>query len=234
MPEWTMRARMKLETQLRRTVQRRWSWTPVASALALALLGSTAVATADAQVPAPVPVARPAQPAVPSRPQPGPGKPADSKATERKPALTPQQHAQQVRNKLRENIRAMRAQKLAEVLKPDAPTAAKLQDISETYGDPVMQLHEQARTARRDLVKQLQNQTPDQAAVGRLTEQLQSLRSKANRLDEERMTAVRKVLTPIQFGRYMLAWPKINRQIQEKIYQALEKMGERRDGGELF
>ncbi len=207
---------------------------------ALALLGTTAVWTAHAQVPAPtpIPVAPRAQPAVvPSRVQPGPGKPADpkdAKAAERKPALTPQQNAQQIRNKLRENIRAMRAQKLADVLKPDAPTATKLQEISEKYGDPVMQLHEQARTARRDLVKQLQNPAPDQAAVGRLTEQLLGLRGKFNRLEEERMTAVRKVLTPVQFARYMLAWPKINRQIQEKIYRALEKMGERRDGGELF
>jgi Spy/CpxP family protein refolding chaperone len=202
---------------LERMIPQRWPGLVLVAGLAMSGL-------ATAQVPVPPPAA-----AVPHAPA-VPGKPAEA----RKPAATPAQNAQQIRDKLRASIRAMRAQKLAEVLKPDAPTAVKLQEISEKYGDQLMALRDQASAAKRDLVKQLQSATPDQAAVTRLTEQLLNLGGRTNRLEEERMTAVKRVLTPVQFGRFLVAWPKINRQIQEKIYQALAKMGERRDSGGQF
>lgn len=201
-------------------------------ALAVVMPAWAQVPRAPAPVPATIPATVPPSvpprvpPAVPTqagpRPAPQAGKPADPHG---KPAAP--QNAQQIRDKLRLNIRALRAQKLAEVLKPDSATAIKLQEISEKYGDQVMRLQQDAGTAKRDLVKQLQGANPDPAAVTRLTEQLLALRSQVNRTEEERMMAVRKVLTPVQFGKFLIAWPKINRQIQVKIYQALQKLGEK-------
>jgi hypothetical protein len=210
-----------VRTMLERMIPQRWPGLVLVAGLAMSEL-------AVAQVPTPPPAGLPGA-AVPRAPA-VPGKPAEA----RKPAVTPPQNAQQIREKLRASIRAMRAQKLAEVLKPDAPTAVKLQEISETYGDQLLVLRNQASAAKRDLVKQLQSPTPDQAAVTRLTEQVLNLSGRTNRLEEERMTAVKRVLTPVQFGRFLVAWPKINRQIQEKIYQALTKMGEHRDSGDHF
>lgn len=201
-----------VDRMLERTLQR-----TLLTCLAVVVTGLASIA--GAQQPA-VPATPPA-PAAPHLPN-APGKAPEARKT-------PPQTPQQIRDKLRASIRALRAQKLAEVLKPDAATAAKLQEISEKYGDQVMVLHDQAGAARRDLVKQLQSPTPDQAAVTRLTEQLLSLTGRTNRLEEERMTAVKRVLTPVQFGRFLVAWPKINRQIQERIYGALAKVGEKRD-----
>ena len=47
------------------------------------------------------------------------------------------------------------------------------------------------------------------------------------------MTAVRAVLTPEQFARYLIAWPKINREIQERLDQAVRARGKPAGGDDL-
>ncbi len=128
---------------------------------------------------------------------------------------------------MHQSIRAWRKQRLADVVQPDAPTALKIQDILDQHAIQTMALGDELRKTKAELTRQLKLPAPDLALLTRLTDQLLAVQAKIAKVEEDRSTAVRKVLTPVQFSRYLIAWPKINRQIQEKIYQALAKIGDR-------
>jgi Spy/CpxP family protein refolding chaperone len=178
----------------------------------------------------PAPGAKPpATPAVRPAAKPPTPKPLDKPNDKPKPP----RDAQEVRDKLRLSIREMRAKKLAEVLKPDPNTAQRLQEISEKYGDDALKVREQAGATRRELKKLVEQAKPDPTAVTQLTDQYLTQRGKAGQLESEREAAVRGVLTPDQFARYLIAWPKINRQIQDLINQALRARGKPAGGDEL-
>ncbi len=207
------------------------------AALGLALI--TVLATSPAvlaQVPAPAPArpapppaaaARPAQPgAAPARlpapvnPTAAPGKPAVAKPPVKK--VDPKKR-EEARAKLLQRIRGLRAQELAEVLKPDATAVAKVVEIAAGYEDKVIATRQDQRQRRADLDKLLKDPKPNDAAISRLVDELLAGRKRLEDIEYERTAAFRKVLNPSQFAKVVVSWPRINRKIQETLYRALLK-----------
>jgi len=163
----------------------------------------------------------------PPRPMPmPPQKPAAAVA---RPALAP--HAaprpkvqrEEMKALVREQIRAVRAKKLAEVVKPDAATAARLQDVVGLYDDQMTAVRKDAQATRRDLTQLLKTTPNNVMRLTQLTDQLLSQRQRLQQIENERAAAMRRLLTPEQYARIVLAWRRVNREIQEQIYKAVLK-----------
>ncbi len=191
---------------------RKSHWLPIFMVSSLVLILPTVAAWAQ-----------PSQPAIQNQPRQVPtAKPAVA-AKLADPKADPKVKAAQTREKLHQRIRTLRAQKLAEVIKPDAATAKRLQEVAEKFEDQLAAVRQEAAITKRDLQKSLQAPKPDDAALNRLTDQMLSQRAKLHKLEDDRNGAVRKVLSAAQFSRLLIAWPKINKSIQEEMYKAILK-----------
>lgn len=195
-------------------------------AVVVLTLTSTALAQ-PAPVPPPAPgrptaAPVPAKPAEPQRP-PLPGAKPPPVGTAKPKVPKGPQEREELRAKARQKIRALRAQKLAEVLRPDATPLPKVLEIAEQYEDKVIAARTDLRTRRKELDTLLAAVPLSEPAIAKATDAVLAHRARLQQIDEERISALRKVLSPSQFARVMLAWPRINRQIQEQIYRAIFK-----------
>ena len=186
-------------------------------AMTLAMLALTATAWSQVlQVP---------RTATPPPPTQKPGAPA-ARPPQAMPAHSPVQNQPQreeMKARVREQIRAVRAKKLAEVVKPDAATAARLQDVVGLYDEQMIAVRKDAQATRRDLTQLLKINPNNVQQLTRLTDQLLGQRARLQQIENDRTAAMRKLLTPEQYARIILAWRKVNREIQEQIYKAVFK-----------
>ncbi len=202
-------------------------WRVMAAACVLCCSGA-GLGPGDAVAQAPQPTAPQPVPAKPSvAPAAGlPARPPTAVAPGAKPAKPPAvkkdpKQREQARTKLLQRIRALRAQELAEVLKPDAPAVVKVVEIAAGYEDRLIVTRQEARQKRQELDKLLKEPKPDDAAILRVADDLIARRRKLEEVEAERTAALRKVLAPSQFAKVVVAWPRINRKIQETLYRAL-------------
>lgn len=175
-----------------------------------AVLGS--LAFADALPPRP-PVARPVGP-------PQPAKPTTAKPAKPPTKVDPKQR-EAAKQKLLKSIAAMRAKELAEVLKPDSAAVAKVVELASGFEDQLVAARQELRQKRSALDALLAQPKPDDPALNRAIDALMAQRKKLEDIEAERTAALRKALTPNQFARVVVAWPRINRRIQEQLYRAL-------------
>lgn len=206
-----------------------WSRHVLASCVAVAALAWSTIA--GAQLPAataqpaglPAPAKATASPA--GRPAPAkpavPTKPGDA-AKPAKPKQDPKQR-EEARAKLLQRIRTLRAQELAEVLKPDAAAVTKVVEIAGGFEDRLIATRQELRGHRGELDKLLKVTPPNDAAIQKITDEMLAKRKKLDDIEAERTAALRKALTPSQFAKVVVAWPRINRHIQEQLYRALLK-----------
>ncbi len=183
--------------------------------LAMTLLLTTNAWSQVLQVPRTAPPPPTQKPAAPA-----------AKAPQAMPAHGPVQNQPQreeMKARVREQIRAVRAKKLAEVVKPDAATAARLQDVVGLYDDQMTAVRKDAQATRRDLTQLLKSSPNNVQQLTKLTDQLLSQRARLQQIENDRTAAMRKLLTPEQYARIILAWRKVNREIQEQIYKAVLK-----------
>lgn len=188
-----------------------------------------AVAPAATGAPAPVAVPAARQPA----PKPAPvGRlpvvvaPPVVPAAKPKIALPPKNDPkarEDARAKLLQRIRALRAQELAEVLKPDAVAVTKVVEIAGGFEDKLIATRQELRQKRSDLNKLLKDPKPNDGALTKIADQLLTGRRRLEEIEYERTQALRKVLTPTQFAKVVVSWARINRKIQETLYRALLK-----------
>lgn len=198
-----------------------------AAVLAAALLAGFGAVAVAADPPPAKPVAVPA----PVKPAPAPvsaGKPAAKPVP---PKKDPKQR-EEARAKLLQRIRALRAQELAEVLKPDSAAVVKVVEIAAGFEDKVIATRQELRQKRGDLDKLLKDAKPNDAAISKAVDELLGGRRKLEEIEAERTSGLRKALTPSQFAKVVVSWPRINRKIQESLYRALLKS--KADGGGSF
>ncbi|MBM4344546.1 MAG: hypothetical protein FJ100_14370, partial [Deltaproteobacteria bacterium] len=162
----------------------------------------------------------PARLPAPANPTASPGKPVAAKPPLKK--VDPKQR-EEARAKLLQRIRGLRAQELADVLKPDVTAVAKVVEIAAGYEDKVIATRQDQRQRRADLDKQLKDPKPNDAAITKLVDELIASRKRLEEIEYERTAAFRKVLNPSQFAKVVVSWPRINRKIQETLYRALLK-----------
>lgn len=194
-------------------------WALCAGLPALLVLGTAPPASADI---APRPQPQPELPK-PMPPKPMPPKPLPPKPTPVKPEAKPQDPKQreEVRAKLLARVREVRAKALTELLKPDAAATAKVVEIAAGFEDRTLLARQEMRHQRQQLEQLVKQPNPDNAAINLAIEGVMLQRERLRLAEDERSAALRKVLTPAQYGTVMIAWPRINRRIQEQLFKAL-------------
>lgn len=214
---------------------------PAIAALLTWLLAAPMAGTAAADLaplPAPRPVPQPGPRPVPvpgpkPAPSPTPVKPEPVRPEPVRPGVQPQKplkpgpkiqdpkEREIARAKLLERVRTLRAGALAEVLKPDTAAVAKIVDIAAGFEDRTLAARQQARSLRHELEALLKQPKPDDAAINKLVDEVGAHRTRLQQVEDERAAAMRKVLSPSQYAKVMIAWPRINRRIQEQLFKAL-------------
>lgn len=188
----------------------------------LALPALAQVRTAPPPPPPPAQRQAPPPPAQQPPARPDAARPADGQVRSGgHPQTRDPKQVEQARVKLLQRIRAMRAQELALVLNPDTAAVNKVVELSSGFEDRLLAARQDLRSQRAELDRLLADAKADDSAITRATDELLARRRKLDDIEAERTAALRKVLTPAQFARLVVAWPRINRKIHAELYRAL-------------
>lgn len=125
-----------------------------------------------------------------------------------------------IRAKVQERVRALRVARLIERLDLDEAGVAKLMPILDRAYDEIGALAKDAGDARRELMALVAADKPDEARINKLVDKLIAAKQKMDKIGDDMIRDMRKVLTPVQAGKLVVALPEINRQIQQQIRRA--------------
>ena len=98
----------------------------------------------------------------------------------------------------------------------DVPTAERVQAVVERYRDPILAARIDSTTTLRQLNFVLRSEHPDDRRVKKLSEALIAHRARLEKLKEDRVRDIGKVLTAPQFGRLLVSWRTIERAIRKE------------------
>ncbi len=123
------------------------------------------------------------------------------------------------REQIKKKIRAMRAYTLTEELALDEQTAGKLFPVLARYDDETDKLLEkrvdvQRRLRRVDTMR-------DPRAIDRLIDEALAVQREFRDLEDHRIAELRKVLTPAQAAKLLVALPELERKIQNQLRRAI-------------
>ena len=127
----------------------------------------------------------------------------------------------QKRAQIRQHITDFAMQQITQQLALDATTAQRFRAVADKYEPQIAGLHREIGMAMRELKAQLAAPQPDETTLSRLSDTIVNDRSKVQALEAQRTADNRSVLTPTQFAKLVVAWPKINRQIKLEMYKAI-------------
>lgn len=134
-----------------------------------------------------------------------------------------------LRAEIRARLRAHRTARLIDALRLDEAGVAKLMPVLRRFDEQMEPIFMDLGDARRALKQALNVPTPDAAAVNKLVDRMMAGRAKLEKVGTERLVELRKVLTPVQFGRAVLAFAEIDRKVDKHLHQAMEQA---RGGGD--
>jgi Spy/CpxP family protein refolding chaperone len=123
------------------------------------------------------------------------------------------------REKVRQQIRALRAWRLTEALDLDEKTAAALFPVINQYDDRFETLTAAGARIHRELRRAVAD--GDDARTEELVDELVEHQRALWKLQEDRFRDVRKVLTPEQAARILILLPEIDRAIHAEIRKAM-------------
>ena len=129
------------------------------------------------------------------------------------------------RAKVRERVRTMRTAKLIEMLDLDEATAAKLFPVLNRFDDQLEPLMRDTGEARREMRAQIESGKPDVAKLNKLIDRSIANREKTQKIENDRIREVRKVLTPVQMAKIVVVLPEVDRFVQNQIRKALKRGG---------
>jgi len=127
----------------------------------------------------------------------------------------------QKRAQVRKQIADYALGQLTQQLGLDAATAAKFREVSERYQQQIAGVHREVGLAMKELKAQLAAAAPIDARLQQLADTVVGDRQKVQGLEAQRTAEYRRVLTPAQFGRLIVVWPQINRQIRVEMWKAM-------------
>ena len=125
------------------------------------------------------------------------------------------------RAEVRREVTDFLMQRLTQELALDAPTAAQVRQIWDRYQTQIDGVHREMGMAMKELKVQLAAPTPDDARLTQLADLIHADRLKAQELDSQRVGDLRRVLTPVQFAKAIVISPKLKREVQRQIMQAI-------------
>jgi Spy/CpxP family protein refolding chaperone len=139
----------------------------------------------------------------------------------------------QKRAQVRQRIMDYAMQQITQELALDAPTAARFRAVAEKYEPQINGLHREVGMAMKELKAQLAAPQPDERRLSQLADTIVNDRSKVQALEAQRTAENRSVLTPTQFAKLVIAWPKINRQIRVELWKAMHNGQQPANGEEI-
>jgi Spy/CpxP family protein refolding chaperone len=137
----------------------------------------------------------------------------------------------QKRAQVRQQITEFAMQQVTHELGLDAATAQRFRAVADKYEPQIAGLHREVGMAMKELKAQLAAPQVDEARLSQLSDTVVNDRAKVQALEAQRTDDNRRVLTPTQFAKLVVAWPKINRQIRVELYKAIHG-GQPPGGGE--
>ena len=127
----------------------------------------------------------------------------------------------QKRAQVRQRITDFAMQQITQELALDANTAQRFKQVADKYEPQIAGIHREVGMAMKELKAQLASAQPDEAKLGQLADTIVNDRAKVQALEAQRTADNRRVLTPTQFAKLIVVWPKINRQIKIEMWKAM-------------
>ena len=121
----------------------------------------------------------------------------------------------------RQRITEFAMGKIQQELALDAATLQRFRAVAEKYEPQIMGLHREMGMAMKEIHAQLASAQPDDAKLSQLADVVVNDRTKVQALELQRTNENRRVLTPAQFAKLIVAWPRINRQVKIEMYKAM-------------
>jgi hypothetical protein len=131
------------------------------------------------------------------------------------------------REQIKKKIRAMRAYTLTEELALDEQTAGRLFPVLARYDDETDRLLEkrievQRRLRRVDASREPRSDpTADPRSIERLIDEAIAVQHSFRDLEDRRIAELRKILTPAQAAKLLVALPELERKIQNQLRRAI-------------
>jgi hypothetical protein len=126
------------------------------------------------------------------------------------------------RAEVRERVRQALVQRLVDRLRLDPTLAARLDQVAKSYDDQIAAVQMENRRAHVELRQLLDSGRADDGSVIRATDRILGLRARVRQLEDARLAEVRKLFPPPLYGRFLIAWPQINKQIHQQIMNAAQ------------
>jgi len=127
----------------------------------------------------------------------------------------------QKRAAVRQQITDFAMQQITTELALDPTTAQRFRAVADKYEPQIAGIHREVGMAMKELKAQLAAPQPDEGRLAQLANTIVSDRSKVQALEAQRTADNQRVLTPTQFAKLIVVWPKINRQIKLEMYKAM-------------
>ena len=131
-----------------------------------------------------------------------------------------------LRGQIRARVRAKHVEMVTRLLALDEPTTGKYAAVIARFDDQIAPLRRDTVRGGRELKGKLDAGTLDDATINRMVDHLIDNQARIKSLDEARAREVRKVLTPAQFARLVIALPRIKMHIQRELLQAVRGNGD--------
>jgi len=130
---------------------------------------------------------------------------------------------EKLRKEVLDQMRAMRMWKLTEALKLDQDTAAKVFPLLAQYDERAKALAKQRGEIARSVHKEMRSPGgPHAARLEALIDGLLANQRKRHELDEERFTALRQALSPLQQAQLLLLLPRLEDDFRHRIREAIK------------
>ncbi|HEY7954777.1 MAG: hypothetical protein ACHQ17_05155 [Polyangia bacterium] len=126
-----------------------------------------------------------------------------------------------LRAQVRQRVRVRIEQQVAAALALDPATAQRVNALIDRDDAAVAALQEDSGKARRQIKQILDGGGADSASINRLADRILDNRTRMEELQGQRSRALRQILTPQQYGKLILEYPKITRTIRAEIWRAM-------------
>lgn len=138
------------------------------------------------------------------------------------PALA--QPDQQKRAQVRQQATDLMMQRFTQELALDPATREQLRQSWDRAQAQIEGVRKEMWLAMKELKAQLASPAPDNARLSQLSELVFNNRLKVEELEHARIGEWRRILTPVQFAKAILVSPKIKREVQQQVMQAVRGM----------
>jgi len=118
-------------------------------------------------------------------------------------------------------MRALRAWRVITALELDEPSSARVLPVFARYDEPELALIAEGRGITCELRTLTAAVRPDDTRITRALDQLVVTRRRRHVLQDERLTELRAVLSPVQQARFLLLLPRLQRELAQWVRQAI-------------